>query len=132
MEFSAMKRFAIVFAVVASAVAAALAPAQAQVVQYQYTPPPPIMQLPSSSAPSYGYSGLPSPAPALGHHSSLHRFSHGSTRYVQTHHGRVVAVSPGRPGYNTFSDRVSRCMQAGSQAGIGASQQGAFTAQCAN
>jgi hypothetical protein len=134
MGVSAMRRFAILFAVAAVAAAPALTPAQAQMVQYQYTPPPPIVPLPSSASPSYGYSGLPSPESTLGHagHSSLHRSSHHSTRYVQTHHGRVVAVPPGPPGQNTFSDRVLRCNQAASQAGIGASRQGAFTAQCAN
>ena len=132
-----MRRLAII-AAVAGGIAATTA-AQAQVVQYQFTPPPPIVPLAPQPAAPYDFSG----AAPLGSSGSSERpyayapphtarSSHRGTRYVQTRHGRVVAVPPGRPGYNTFSDRVLRCQQAGSQAGLGASQQGNFTAQCVN
>jgi hypothetical protein len=133
-----MRRLAIIIAVVAGGIAATTA-AQGQVVQYQFTPPPPIVPLAPQPAAPYDFSG----ATPLGSSGSWERpytyarphtarSSHHATRYVQTRHGRVVAVPPGRPGYNTFSDRVLRCQQAASQAGLGPSQQGNFTAQCVN
>ena len=134
-----MRRLAIIIAVLAGAVAAAMTAAQGQVVQYQFTPPPPIVPLAPQPAPPYDFSGatpLGSPGswerPYAYARPPTARSSHHATRYVPTRHGRVVAVPPGRPGYNTFSDRVLRCQQAGSQAGFGPSQQGNFTAQCVN
>jgi len=134
-----MKRLAILFAVLAGGAAASMTAAQGQVVQYQFTPPPPIVPLAPQPAPPYDFSGatpLGSPGSWAQPYANARppgaRSSHHATRYVPTRHGRVVAVPPGRPGYNTFGDRVLRCQQAGSQAGLGASQQGNFTAQCVN
>jgi hypothetical protein len=112
---------------------AAFTVAQAQVVQYQYTPPPPIVPLQPYSASSYGGLGLAPPLPVdPGGHRALHHRSPHASRSVLTHHGRLAVVPPGRPGYNTFGDRVLRCQQAGSELGLNASQQGGFTARCAN
>ncbi|MBV9824969.1 MAG: hypothetical protein JO001_04710 [Alphaproteobacteria bacterium] len=118
----------IIIAAVAGAIAATAA-AQAQPVQYQFTPPPPVVPLSPQPAVPDQVSGA-SPYDYAGRHSA--RSSHHRTQYAQTRHGRLVAVPPGRPGYNTFGDRVLRCQQAASQAGLGASQQGSFAAQCAN
>lgn len=122
-----------IFMMLAVGVAAGLTSAQAQVVQQQFAPPPPIVPLHSYSAPDFGVGVVPSvPAPGAHGHAPSHYSSHRASRYAMTHRGRVVAVPPGRPGYNTFSDRVLRCTQAGSQVGLNASHQGAFVAQCAN
>jgi hypothetical protein len=134
-----MTRWAILFAVLAGGASATMTAAQGQAVQYQFTPPPPIMPLAPQPAAPYDFSGsTPLGLPGSGERPYAYapphtaRSSHHATRYVPTRHGRVVAVPPGRPGFNTFSDRVLRCQQAGSQAGLGPSQQGNFTAQCVN
>jgi len=129
-----MFRFAKVPLIVATGALMALAvvvpnPAGAQPVQQQFTPPPPIMPLHSS--PSYG--GLSSPsagAYGYGDPSAGVRPSHYGSRIFHTRHGRVVEVPPGRPGHNTFQDRVQRCQQAGAAAGLNSSQQSEFTGQC--
>jgi hypothetical protein len=132
-----MTRWAILFAVLAGGAAATITAAQGQAVQYQFTPPPPIVPLAPQPAAPYDFSrstplGSPGERPYASARPHTSRASHHATRYVPTRHGRVVAVPPGRPGFNTFSDRVLRCQQAGSQAGLGPSQQGNFTAQCVN
>ena len=48
-----MTRFAVASFMLAGCALVMLEPAHGQGVQYQFTPPPPIKTLPSSSAPSY-------------------------------------------------------------------------------
>jgi hypothetical protein len=138
-----MIRFAIASLMLAGSALMALEPAYGQAVQYQFTPPPPIVSLGSSSGPSYpSIPGVASPSPAPGgsgvvpyqvapppHVAS----SRSSTRYVHTRRGRTIAVPPAAvAGQNTFGDRVSRCAHAGAASGLGPNQLGGFTAQCAN
>src|SRR5882672_7555499 len=44
----------------------------------------------------------------------------------------TVQVPSGPPNRNSFGDRVERCIQAGTAAGIGPNDIGGFTRQCAN
>lgn len=133
-----MTRFAIVSLMLAGAVMA-LEPAHGQGVQYQFTPPPPIRTLPSSSAPSYSTIpdvAPPVPAPRQSHLAPYQVTSppgpseSRSTRTVQTARGRTVIV-PSSPG-ETFGDRVSNCAHAGASAGLHSNQLGAFMGRCAN
>jgi len=114
-----------------------LAPAYGQGVQYQFTPPPPIKTLPSTSAPSYPPIpdvAPPVPAPRQSHLSpyrvapapvpSGHRYS----RPVQTARGRTIYV-PSAPS-ETFGDRVTSCAHAGAAAGLGPNQLNAFMGRC--
>jgi hypothetical protein len=121
-------------------IAAALAgPAHGQPVQQQFTPPPPIVALPSSSAPSYArIPGVASPEPAPGGSGVVpyhvvprsHMSSRSGTRYVPTHRGRLIPVPSGSG--ETFGDRVSRCGHAGAANGLGPNQLGGFMGQCVN
>jgi hypothetical protein len=102
--------------------------AEAQPMQYQFTPPPPIMPLHSS--PSYGGLSAPS-AGGYGYDPSAGvRPSHYGSRTFNTRHGRPIEVPRGTAGHNTFHDRVSRCQQAGAAAGLNATGQSLFTGQC--
>jgi hypothetical protein len=103
-------------------------PAQAQPVQYQFTPPPPVMPLHSS--PSYGGLSAPSTGTYGYDPSAGVRPSHFGARTFHTRHGRPIEVPRGTAGHNTFHDRVSRCQQAGAAAGLSASGQSLFTGQC--
>ena len=134
-----MTRFAIAFLMLAGGAVMALDPALSQGVQYQFTPPPPIRSLPSSSAPSYPPIpdvAPPVPAPRASHLAPYRvtppEGSVGSrlTRHVYTDDGRRVLV-PSRPA-ETFGDRVSNCAHAGASAGLGPNQLGAFMGRCAN
>jgi hypothetical protein len=115
-----------------------LEPADAQVVQYQYTPPPPVEPLPFHPFESPSTLQIPGVVPpdrvlrrARPPHSTA-LTSPETPRYVP-HRGRVVVVPPAVvPGQNLYSDRVARCAQAGAAAGIGANHLGGFTMQCAN
>jgi hypothetical protein len=130
-----MIRFALATSILIAA--ALMGPAWADPVQTQFSPPPPIVALPSSSAPSYPQiPGVAPPAPAPGG-SGVVRYhvvprstarSGSGTRYVQTHHGRIIAVPSG----GTFGDRVSRCGHAGAAGGLGPNQLGNFMGQCVN
>jgi hypothetical protein len=132
-----MIRFAIASLMLAGSAVAMLEPAYGQAVQYQFTPPPPIVPL-RSSAPSYPDSpGVAAPMPAPGRSGVVpYRVSpsvgaSGSqTRYVHTRSGRSIAV-PSR-GQETFGDRVSNCAHAGAASGLGPNQLGGFTGRCAN
>jgi hypothetical protein len=118
---------------------AMLAPAHGQPVQYQFTPPPPIPHLPSSSAPLYPSTpGALPPVPAP-HPSHLKPWrvtpppalsGERSARAVQTARGRTVLV-PSSPG-ETFGDRVSSCAHAGASAGLRPGQLNAFMGRCVN
>ena len=131
-----MTRFAIASLMLAGSVLAMLEPAHGQGVQYQFTPPPPIKTLPSSSAPSYPFAGAAPPVPAPRQsHLAPYRVTpppgpsdSRSTRTVQTTHGRTIFV-PSSPG-ETFGDRVSSCAHAGAAAGLRPNQLAAFMGQC--
>ena len=99
-------------------------PARAQPVQYQFTPPPPIVPLHSS--PSYG--GLSVPPAGLNRYDV--KPSHYGSRTFHTRHGRSIEVPRGTAGHNTFHDRVARCQQAGAAAGLSATGESLFTGQC--
>jgi hypothetical protein len=136
-----MFRFAFASLMLAGSALLALEPAFGQAVQYQFTPPPPIVPLPSSSSPTYAnVPDVAPPVPAPGgsgvkpyHVRPGPRASRSAgTRYVHTRRGRVVAVPPALvPGHNTFNDRVIRCAHAGASSGLRPGQLGGFTAECA-
>ncbi len=135
---SHMTRPAIASLMLAGAVMA-LEPAHGQGVQYQFTPPPPIRTLPSSSTPSYSTIpdvAPPVPAPRQSHLAPYRvkpppgSSASPSTRSVQTARGRTIVV-PSASG-ETFGDRVSNCAHAGAAAGLRPNQLGAFMGRCAN
>jgi len=132
-----MTRFAVVSLMLAGSAVMVLEPAYGQAVQYQFTPPPPIRALPSSSSPSYPLiPGVASPVPAPGgSHLAPYRVTpsprsseHGLNRSVYTAHGRRILV-PTAPA-ETFGDRVSNCAHAGASAGLGPNQLGSFMGRC--
>jgi hypothetical protein len=136
-----MFRIAVSSVMLAASALIALPPAYGQPVQYQFTPPPPIVALPSGSSGSLQTPGVAPPVPAPGPSAGPYGYapSHtvaplrsGTTRYVHTRHGRMVAV-PGaaHSGQDSMSDRVIRCNQAGIAAGLG-SKTGGFIGQCVN
>jgi len=135
-----MIRFVVMSLMLAGSAVAMLAPARGQAVQYQFTPPPPIVPLHSSPAPSYpSIPGVapPEPAPRPSHIApyrvtpSVGSSAARSAGSVSTRRGRVIAV-PSSPGQNTFGDRVSNCGHAGAAAGLGPNQLGAFMGRCVN
>jgi hypothetical protein len=70
-----------------------------------------------ATAPAAPFASVPPPPPAA--------------QFVP-HNGSVVVVPPAlAPGPGTYSDRASRCIQAGAAAGVGANQLGEFTMRCA-
>jgi len=134
-----MFRFAIASFMLAGSALAMLEPAHGQGVQYQFTPPPPIKTLPSSSAPSYPPVpdvAPPVPAPRQSHLAPYRvtpppgPADSRSTRTVTTARGRTIFV-PASPG-ETFGDRVSSCAHAGAAAGLRPNQLSAFMGRCAN
>jgi hypothetical protein len=134
-----MIRSAIASLMLAGSALATLDLAHSQGVQYQFTPPPPIKTLPSSSAPSYPPIpdvAPPVPAPRQSHLAPYRvtpppgPSDARSTRTVQTARGRTIFV-PSAPG-ETFGDRVSNCAHAGASAGLGPNQLSAFMGRCAN
>jgi len=134
-----MPRLAIASLVLAGTALALLGPAYGQGVQYQFTPPPPIRTLPSSSAPSYPSIpdvAAPVPAPRQSHLAPYRvtpppgPSDSQSTRTVHTARGRTIFV-PSSPG-ETFGDRVSNCAHAGAAAGLGPNQLSAFMGRCSN
>src|SRR5215831_4223955 len=109
-----MTRFAVACFALAGSGVAMLEPAHGQGVQYQFTPPPPIRTLPSSSAPSYPTIpdvAPPSPAPRQSHLAPYRvtpppgPSDSQSTRSVHTARGRTIFVPSGP--HETFGDRVS-------------------------
>jgi hypothetical protein len=134
-----MTRFAIAPLLLAGGIFTLLEPAHGQGVQYQFTPPPPIKAMPSSSAPIYPPSpGVEPPVPAPSQsHLAPHRVTlppslsdSRSTRAVQTAHGRTIFVPSSRS--ETFGDRVSSCAHAGAAAGLRPNQLAAFMGRCTN
>src|SRR5215470_3475041 len=96
-----MSRFAIASLMLAGSAMLVLEAAYGQGVQHQFTPPPPITALPSSSSPSYPpIPGVAPPAPApRASHLSPYRVTpsvgspgQGANRSVYTAHGRRVLV----------------------------------------
>ena len=133
-----MTRFAIASLMLAGSTVV-LDSAFSQGVQYQFTPPPPIRTLPSSSAPSYPQIpdvAPPAPAPRQSHLAPYRvtpppaLSDSQSTRAVHTARGRTIFV-PSSPS-ETFGDRVSNCAHAGASAGLGPNQLSAFMGRCAN
>src|SRR5258705_7353993 len=119
-----MTRFAIASLMLAGSVLALLEPAHGQAVQYQFTPPPPIKTLPSSSAPSYSLTpdvAPPGPAPRQSHLAPYRvtpppgPSGSPSTRSVQTARGRTIFVpsSPGGPSATTFPAAPTRVQPPG-------------------
>jgi hypothetical protein len=139
-----MMRFAIASLLLAGSAMVVLEPAYGQPLQYQFTPPPPIVPLPSSSLPSYpSIPGVAAPAPAPGGSGvvpyrvtpppSVASSRSHTTRYLHTQRGRIVAVPPALGGgQDTFNDRVSRCAFAGASGSVRPGQMGSFMAGCTN
>lgn len=134
-----MFRFAIASLMLAGSALALLEPAHGQGVQYQFTPPPPIPTLPSSSGSLYPPApAVVQPVPAPGpSHLRPHQVTpppalaaQPSSRTVHTARGRTIVV-PSSPG-ETFGDRVSSCAHAGAAAGLGPNQLNAFMGRCVN
>jgi hypothetical protein len=125
------------FAIAPLLLLALLVSAYGQGVQYQFTPPPPIKTLPSSSAAIYPPTpGVEPPVPAPRHsHLAPYRVTpppglsdSRSTRAVQTGRGRTIFVPSSRG--ETFGDRVSSCAHAGAAAGLRANQLSGFMGRC--
>jgi hypothetical protein len=132
-----MTRFAIACLLLAGGTLTLLEPAHGQGVQYQFTPPPPIKTLPSSSSAIYPPTpGVEPPVPAPRQsHLAPYRVTpppglsdSRSTRTVQTARGRTILVPSSRS--ETFGDRVSNCAHAGAAAGLHANQLTAFMGRC--
>jgi hypothetical protein len=114
--------FAIVVALWACAGAA-----MAQVGQFPGVAPP--VPSPQAAPPQLG--GAP-PLPALVPGPVLPQSFSAPSQVVTTRRGRTVLVPAGPPDRNSFSDRVERCVHAGTAAGVRSNHIGSFTAQCAN
>jgi hypothetical protein len=116
--------------------------AYGQVVQYQFTPPPPIV--PAGSSPTPGYYQVPGvapPVPAPERSAGPYPFTPSwtvkrthlhSPRFVQAPGRAPVVVAPLGSGPHTSSDRVTHCLHAGTAAGLGANELGTFTNLCLN
>src|SRR5258707_6745622 len=109
-----MTRFAIASVMLAGNALVMRERAYGQGVQYQFTPPPPIRTLPSSSAPSYPPIpdlAPPAPAPRQSHLAPyrvtppLGPSDSGSTRTVHTAPGPTTCLPTSREA--TFGHRVS-------------------------
>jgi hypothetical protein len=136
-----MTRFLFASLLIAASAVTGWQPAIGQAVQYQFTPPPPIVPLPETLATPAPIPGVGSPVPApppgdvtpqvyVPPPSARALRSHGP-RFVQGPNGRAVAV-PSSTGRGDYGTRFSRCMQAGSAAGIrGSGRLNAFGMSCA-
>jgi len=101
--------------------------AMAQVGQFPGVAPP--VPSPQAAPPQLG--GAPAP-PAIMPGPVLPPGFSAPSRVMTTRRGRTVLVLVGPPDRNSFSDRVERCVHAGTAAGIRPNHIGSFTAQCAN
>jgi hypothetical protein len=99
----------------------------AQVGQFPGVAPP--VPSPFSAPPQLG--GAP-PLPALVPGPVLRPSFSAPSQVVTTRRGRTVLVPAGPPDRNSFSDRVERCVHAGTAAGVRSNHIGSFTAECAN
>jgi glucose/arabinose dehydrogenase len=114
--------------VIALSAGACATAAQAQVGQFPgVAPPVPSPQI--GAPPQLG--GAP-PPPAVMPGQNLGPNFSGPSSIVTVPNGPTVLVPAGPPNRNSFSDRVERCVQAGTAVGIGPNDIGAFTRQCAN
>ncbi len=95
-------------------------PGVAPAVPSPFTPPP---QLGGAPAPPQVM-----PGPVVSPH--LHSGA-SSSRVYTTRRGRIITVPSGQPG-ESYSDRVSRCIEAGTAAGLGPNQVNSFSRRCAN
>ena len=134
-----MTRFAIAPLLLTGAILTSLEPVHSQGLQSQFTPPPPIKTLPSSSGPIYPPTpGVAPPVPAPRQsHLTPYRVTpppglsdSRSTRAVQTARGRTIFVPSSRG--ETFGDRVSSCAHAGAAAGLHPHQLAGFMGRCTN
>ena len=115
-----MIRYGVAFLLLASSAVAAVEPAYSQVVQYQFSPPPPVVPL-TSTPPSYSQGlGIASPAPAPGPSAEPYLFS-PPPRFVQVP-GRAPVVVPPLLSGPRSSDGITNCLQAGTAAGLGANE----------
>jgi hypothetical protein len=114
------------FVRIALLIGACATPAMAQVGQFPGVAPP----VPSPQG-STQLGGAPLP-PAVAPGPNLPSGFSGSSRIVTTRRGRNVVVPDGPANRNSFSDRVERCVHAGSAAGLSPNANAAFTGQCAN
>jgi len=120
-----MTRLAIAAMMLIGTVTMIVRPADAQPVQYQFTPPPPIVALPGTEA------GSP-PTSWPGPHGYSHPYiSHRGLHPFYGRRGRVAIVPPALHGQHSYSNRVQRCEQAGAAAGVRPGHLGAFTNRCA-
>jgi hypothetical protein len=101
--------------------------AMAQVGQFPGVAP--SVPSPQAAAPQLG--GAPQ-LPALVPGPVMPQSFSAPSRLVTTRRGRSVVVPAGPPELNSFSDRVERCVHAGTAAGVRSNHIGSFTAQCAN
>jgi|HubBroStandDraft_1064217.scaffolds.fasta_scaffold909449_2 hypothetical protein len=120
---------------------AALMPemAASQPVQYQFTPPPPIVALPQTAPSAASIPGVadPVPAPPVSRVEPQTYEPPSSVRPLRSHapravqYGRRTVVVPGRHARSDFGDRVRGCLQAGAGAGVPSGRLGGFSVQCA-
>ncbi|HEX4552635.1 MAG TPA: hypothetical protein VH249_01510 [Xanthobacteraceae bacterium] len=101
--------------------------AMAQVGQFPGVAPP----VPSPQATSPLLGGAP-PPPAFVPAPVLPPSFSTPSQVVTTRRGRTVLVPGGPPDRNSFSDRVERCVHAGTAAGVRSNHIDSFTAECAN
>jgi hypothetical protein len=122
-----MIRYGVAFFMVASSALMSMDPAYSQVVQYQFSPPPPVV--PVASSYSQGFGGAP-PVPAPGPSADPYPFP-PSPSFVQVP-GRAPVIVPPLPSGPRSSNGITNCLQAGAAAGLGANDLGGFTNQCLN
>jgi hypothetical protein len=124
-----MIRYGMAFLLLASSAVVAVEPAYSQVVQYQFSPPPPVVPL--QSTPSYPQGlGIAPSAHGPGPSTEPYSFPQ-SPSFVQVP-GRAPVVVPPLPSGSRSSDGIMNCLQAGAAAGLGANELGGFTNQCLN
>src|SRR3984893_9206414 len=117
----------VAFFMVASSALMATGPAYSQVVQYQFSPPPPVLPAMPSYSQGFGVAPpVPAPGPSVGSYSFP-----PSPSFVQVPGRAPVIVPPLLSGPGS-SDGITNCLQAGTAAGLGANELGGFTIQCRN
>jgi hypothetical protein len=110
---------------------AGLSAAQAQ-VQLGGAPLPPAMAPGPSLPPGYSQPSFSYAQPSYSPPTYTQPSDSQPSTVVRTRRGRTVVVPSGQANRNSFSDRVERCVHAGTAAGVGPNGIGAFTGQCAN
>jgi hypothetical protein len=84
---------------------------------------------PYASPPQLG--GAPAPPQAMPG-PKVTPYGYAPPRTVRVPNGRAVLVPSGPPSQNSYSDRVERCIAAGTAAGLGPNKVGSFSRYCAN